>query len=139
MTTYSYTSVGTVPVPKKKKRSLLPVLTGLFVISYTLMTVLVVEQGSAIQSQHNLIQVLMQDSTELWSAKAKAIGDKQAAQNATKAPGAEAPSAPAQPPAAQAPSKHAHKRPGKTAAPAPEVPPVPASDWMDQRRALRTI
>ena len=46
----------------KKKRSLLPLLTVLFLFSYGLMTVLVVEQGSTIQSQRNMIQVLMRDS-----------------------------------------------------------------------------
>ena len=37
-----------IEVPKKK-RSLLPLLTVLFLFSYGLMTVLIVEQGSAIQ------------------------------------------------------------------------------------------
>ena len=109
-------------------------LTVLFLVSYGLMTLLVVEQGSAIQSQRNLIQVLLRDSTELWGAKGKAIGDKRAAQ-AQKS--GQTPSTQGQTPSAQVPSaqpKHSH---GKVAQ--PPVPPVPASDWMDQRRALRTI
>ncbi|HVI10159.1 MAG TPA: hypothetical protein VND65_17855, partial [Candidatus Binatia bacterium] len=61
-----------VAVPKKK-HSLLPLLTVLFLVSYGLMTLLVVEQGAALQSQHNLIQVLQRDSLELWGEKGRAI------------------------------------------------------------------
>ena len=43
----------------KKKRSLLPLLTVVFLLSYGLMTMLIVEQGSVIQSQRNLIKILM--------------------------------------------------------------------------------
>ena len=50
----------------KKKRTLLPLLTVVFLASYGLMTMLIVEQGNAIQQQHNLILVLMGDSRELW-------------------------------------------------------------------------
>ena len=75
---FGSTSVMPIAVPKKK-RSLLPLLTVLFVISYGLMTMLIVEQGSVIQSQRNLIKVLGRDSTELWSARGKAIGDQRTA------------------------------------------------------------
>jgi hypothetical protein len=141
-----------IEVPKKKKRSLLPLLTVLFLFSYGLMTVLIVEQGSAIQAQRNLIKVLMRDSTELWAAKGKAIGDKQIAQaqaeNQAPAPSVQAPStqAPsAQIPSTQTPSTQAvpqhrsQSRAGKVAKPESQRPPVPASDLVDQRRALRTI
>src|ERR1700683_4971812 len=67
-----------------KKRSLLPLLTVLFVLSYGLMTLLIVEQGSVIQSQRNLIKVLSRDSSALWSERGKAIGDQQAAQSEAK-------------------------------------------------------
>ena len=73
-----------IAVPKKKL-SLLPLLTVLFVFSYGLMTVLIIEQGSVIQTQRNLIKVLGRDSTELWSARGKAIGDQQAAQTQGRA------------------------------------------------------
>jgi hypothetical protein len=135
----------------KKKRSLLPLLTVLFLFSYGLMTVLIVEQGSAIQSQRNLIKVLMRDSTELWSAKGKAIGDQQMAQAQEEAKAlAHAPSAQAQAPSSQTPSTqipstqaapqhHSQSHAGKIAKPEAEVPPVPASDLVDRRRALSTI
>jgi phosphoglycerol transferase MdoB-like AlkP superfamily enzyme len=142
-----------------KKQSLLPLLTVLFVLSYALMTVLIVEQGSVIQSQRNLIKVLNRDSTELWAGRGKAIGDKQSAlaeaeKNRAQAPTTQAPTTqeqnPAQTPSSQAPSTHIpstqaapqhrfQSRIGKTAKPEPQAPPVPASDLVDRRRSLDTI
>ena len=57
---------------------MLPLLTALFLISYGLMTLLIVEQGSTIQSQRTLIQQLLGDSTELSALKGKAIQQAQA-------------------------------------------------------------
>jgi hypothetical protein len=140
-----------------KKQSLLPLLTVLFLFSYGLMTVLIVEQGSVIQSQRNLIKVLGRDSTEFWSAKGKAIGDQQAAQSQpqtrAQAPSAKTPSTQApsmQSPLTQAPStqspstqaapqRHSPSQTSKTAKRSPQLPPVPASDLVDRRRALDTI
>lgn len=145
-TLFGYTSVISIAVPKKK-RTLLPLLTVLFVISYGLMTVLIVEQGAAIQSQRNTIKVLLRDSTELWAAKGKAIGDKQMAraqaQSQAHTPSVQTPSS--QAPSTQAPSTqavpqpHSQSRAGKIAKPQAELPPKPASDLVDQRRALHTI
>jgi hypothetical protein len=140
----------------KKKRSFLPVLTVLFLLSYALMTVLIVEQGSAIQSQHNLIQILMKDSVELWAAKGKAIGDKQLAQSQaesvarSQAPSSQAQTRSTQTPSTQAPSSQtpstqavpqhrSQSHAGKLAKPGTQTPPVPASDLVDRRRALTTI
>jgi hypothetical protein len=135
-----------------KKQSLLPVLTILFLFSYGLMTVLIVEQGSVIQSQRNLIKVLGRDSTELWSAKGKAIGDQQTAQSQAHGR-AQSPSTkervPAQTPSTQSPltqapstqavpQRDSQSRTGTTAKRAPH-PPVPASDLVDRRRALSAI
>jgi hypothetical protein len=150
-TLFGYTSVMSIAVPKKK-RTLLPLLTVLFVISYGLMTVLIVEQGAAIQSQRNTIKVLLRDSTELWAAKGKAIGDKQMAraqaQSHAQTPSVQTPSSQTpstQIPLTQAPSTqavpqpHSQSRAGKIAKPQAELPPKPASDLVDQRRALHTI
>jgi hypothetical protein len=140
----------TVPtaVPKKK-RTLLPLLTVVFVVSYGLMTMLIVEQGSVIQSQRNLIKILMRDSTELWGMRGKALTDQQSArgkpQGQAPAPSVQAPSnqAPStqipstQTPSAQAAPQHSRSHLGRSAK--PQVPPVPASDLVDQRRALRSI
>jgi len=150
---FGNTAVIAIPAAKKK-RSLLPVLTVLFMISYGLMTMLIVEQGSVIQTQRNLIKVLLPDSTELWGMKGKVIGDKAMAQAknsaqapAVRTPSSQVPQAPStQAPSTQAPSTqaaptqhHAQGRAGRVAKPESEVPPVPASDLGDQRRALRTI
>ena len=120
----------------KEKRGLLPVLTILFLFSYGLMTVLIVEQGSVIQSQRNLIKVLTRDSTELWIGKGKAIGDQQTArsqaQSRAQAPSSQVPSSQA-PLSRVVPQRHAQSRTGKV------LPPVPASDLVDRRRALTSI
>ena len=165
-TLFGNTAVIAIATPKnpKKKYSLLPVLTGLFVISYGLMTMLIVEQGSVIQSQGSVIKVLLRDSVELWGMKGKAIGDKQMAkaqgqtspqapstqaQVPSRTPSAQAPSTQTQPnqtPSTQTPStqgitqqQHAPSRAGRTAKPGTQVPPVPAADLVDHRRDLVTI
>ena len=74
-------------VAPKKKGSLLPLLTVVFLISYGLMTMLIVEQNEAIQSQQSLIQVLLGDSKELWAMKGKALTDRV---SPSSKPGAEA-------------------------------------------------
>ena len=143
-TLFGNTAVIAIPAPKlieiptpKKKRTLLPLLTVLFLLSYGLMTMLVIEQGAAIQSQSNLIKILATDSRELWALKGKAIGDKQMAktqaQGGSQAPSAQNPANPAQSPS------HSQSPAGKTAKPQVQLPPVPASDLLDQRRALHTI
>jgi uncharacterized membrane protein len=147
-----------------KKRSLLPLLTVLFVLSYGLMTLLIVEQGSVIQSQRNLIKVLSRDSSALWSERGKAIGDQQTAQSeaktrtqtqapTTQAPTTQAPTTQehsAQTPSTQnrstqtpstqvAPQHRSQSRIGKTAKPGRQLPPEPASDLVDRRRSLNSI
>ena len=164
-TLFGSTSGIAIAAPKnpKKKYSLLPVLTVLFVISYSLMTMLIVEQGSVIQSQGSLIKTLMHDSVELWGMKGKFNAGKIAqAQAAVRSPLAQTPSAQLQSnqvqsnqvqsnqtPSTQAPSvqtpstqgiqQHSSSRTGKLAKPATKAPPVPADDLVDHRRALVTI
>jgi hypothetical protein len=154
----SYTSVMPVAAPKKK-RSLLPILTVLFLFSYGLMTLLIVEQGSAIQSQGNTIKILMRDSMELWTAKGKAISDQQMAKSqsvtnspstqgeadqdqtpSSQIPSNQTPSSQSKTPSAQAAPQHRlQSHAGKLAKPETQLPPVPASDLVDRRRALSTI
>lgn len=162
---FGSTVVTPIAVPKKK-RSLMPLLTVVFLASYGLMTMLIVEQGTTIQAQHNLIQVLLVDSKELWAMKGKAVSDKaaqaraqkQAQGSVTQSPSVQTPST--QVPSTQAPSTQAPStqtpstqavpqnrlqgRTGKTAKPKTQVPqthvpPMPASDLSDQRRTLITI
>lgn len=61
------TEIGAPATPKK--RGWLPVLTLLFLVSYGLMTMLIVEQGRTIESQRALIRELFRDSTELSATK----------------------------------------------------------------------
>jgi Sec-independent protein translocase protein TatA len=61
---------------------MLPVLVVLFVISYSLMTMLIVEQGRTIESQRSLIRSLFNDSTELSQMKSEAIQKQHAAAQA---------------------------------------------------------
>jgi hypothetical protein len=95
-------------VATKKKRSSLPLLVVVFLVSYGLMTLLIVEQGKTIQSQHNLIEVLLVDSTELWSLKGKAQVEKFQAQAQAQA------QSHSQTPAGQAPLTHGLASPSET-------------------------
>jgi len=136
----------------------MPLLTVVFLASYGLMTMLIVEQGTTIQAQHNLIQVLLVDSKELWAMKGKAVVDKAAQARAQsqaqgsvtqgpmtqgQSPSVQAPSTQTQstqtPSTQAAPQNRSPSRTGKTAKPKTQLPPMPASDLTDQRRALITI
>ncbi len=122
---------------------MLPVLTVLFLVSYGLMTLLIVEQGTTIQAQRSLIQQLLGDSSELSALKMKVKQAERAAQPQT-------PSAQVQSPTdseIQAPSTHvapaektrSANKGGKVQRPEPERPPIPASDIADVRRSLKSI
>lgn len=131
------------PTPPKK-RSLLPLLTVLFLISYGLMTMLIVEQGSTIESQRALIRELFRDSQELSASKLK----KNSAGSRVQAPASKAqgPAVAQNPnpsplPQDHTPSSQALARPGvQNQAQKPfHMPSKPASDLSDSRRALLTI
>jgi hypothetical protein len=66
----------------KPTRSALPILVVLFVISYSLMTLLVFEQARTIESQRGLIRSLFQDSAQLSRMKIQATQTQQAAAQA---------------------------------------------------------
>jgi len=147
----------------------MPLLTVVFLASYGLMTMLIVEQGNAIQQQHNLILVLLGDSRELWAMKGKILTDRSAqaqaqAKSRAQAPSTQSPLTHGQTPSTQAPStqapsnqapstqtpstqasptkvpqRHSQSRAGKGAKPDTQVPPMPASDLSDQRRVLITL
>jgi uncharacterized membrane protein len=150
----------------KKKRTLTPLLTVVFLASYGLMTMLIVEQGKTIQAQRNLIQILQVDSRDLWAGRSKAQTDAASqartqshAQASTQAPMTQEQSPSVRTPSSQIPSTqtpstqtpstqtpstqatphHSPTRTGKMAKPQPQVPPMPASDLGDQRRVLITI
>lgn len=130
---------------RKSSRSLLPVLTILFLVSYGLLTMLVVEQGRTIDSQRNLIHLLFSDSVQLSSIKGKAVqkqNDAQArAQAQKKSPPAQA--APSDQ-GTQSPSIHQpqtgakNQSTSKTGRPIPQKPPKETVDQGDDRRILIT-
>ncbi len=64
-------AIDPVMVRPKAKTSLLPVLVVLFLISYGLLTLLVVEQNRTISSQRILISQLYTDSIQLTAMKRK--------------------------------------------------------------------
>ena len=132
------------PKPKAKhKYSLLPVLVALFLISYGLLSLLVVEQDRTISSQRALITSLFSDSTELSGLKGKlfqkqrAEAQAQAQANAGsqgQAPSTQIPST-QNAPGGNAQSNHA----GKLRKQVPARPPVGLDDIVDGRRIVKTI
>ena len=123
----------------KPKHTMLPLLTVLFLISYGLMTMLVVEQGRTIDAQRTLIRQLFGDSSELTALKGSA-GQKHNAEVQAEAQ-AKAQSK-AQPPSSGATTgdnaKSGHPA-GKVRRQVPQKPPQVTSDTQDERRALISI
>jgi hypothetical protein len=142
--TIEYQEVSEEPATPRKKYGWLPILTVLFMISYALMTMLIVEQGQTIESQRALIRELFRDSTELSAAKMKAQEEKHQvlAQNpssqnpSTQAPSIHVPTK--QAPSSQVGPQQQAQNPAK-AKPDFQMPSKPAADLADHRRALITI
>jgi hypothetical protein len=108
---------------------MLPLLVVLFLISYGLLAMLVVEQDRTITAQRSLIQQLFSDSMELTALKGKLIGQHG---NGKQAPGAQGPSSRVAP-------KDNGKDKARSVRPAPMHPPKDASDTIDVRRSMHTI
>jgi len=132
--------------PAQKSYGWLPLLTVLFLISYGLMTMLIVEQGRTIESQRTLIRDLFRDSTELSAVKRSQPEKNVAAQPQTQT--APATTGPDAQPSNQAPAKHAPSSQSplsqtpSTQVPSAQVPSiqtpsaqVPLNQSMPQRRA----
>jgi len=149
-----------------KKHGWLPLLTVLFLISYGLMTMLIVEQGRTIESQRALIRELFRDSTELSAVRLKAAQESaqtssarssqtqaqtqaRAAQNpssqnsSTQHPSTQYPST--QAPTTRTPSSQAGPQQQRTQSqstkqkPDFKMPSKPAADLVDDVRTLITI
>jgi hypothetical protein len=119
----------------KRKHSMLPVLVVLFVLSYGLMTMLIVEQGRTIESQRSLIHSLFSDSSELSHLKSQAAQK----QRATAQAQAEAkPHSQVQTPSTQDKAR-AGKDPGKLRQPAPPKLPKDGFTLQDVRRSVVSI
>ena len=119
----------------KPKRSALPTLVVLFLVSYGLLTVLVVEQGRTIDNQRGLIQLLFSDSSELAHLKGKM--PKQHAEATAQAPAKDR--SQAQAPSTQVPPRDNAK--DKRKAGKLPKPPVSSPDTAvtDARRTVWTI
>jgi hypothetical protein len=136
-----YKEVSEVAETPRKKLGWLPLLTVLFMISYGLMTMLIVEQGQTIESQRALIRELFRDSTELSATKMKAVEEHRHPQALAQNPSSQNPST--QAPMRQAPSSQAgpQQRAQNQLKPKADfqMPSKPAADLADHRRALITI
>jgi hypothetical protein len=154
-------TVAIVEVPvAAKKRGWLPLLIVLFLVSYSLMTMLIVEQGQTIESQRALIRELFRDSNELSAVKQKVAQESAQASARTQAqvpvtqnPSSQIPSAQApsnqypstQAPTSQAPSSQAGPQQQRTQTqsgkqkPDFKMPSKPAADLIDDVRTLTTI
>ncbi|HEY4762242.1 MAG TPA: hypothetical protein VIH75_01115 [Candidatus Sulfotelmatobacter sp.] len=136
-----------------KKQGWLPLLTLLFLISYGLMTMLIVEQGQTIESQRTLIRDLFRDSTELSSIKVKIQQERAQSPSAkSQAPAIEIPSTQiplTQTPSTQAPNRqipssqagphHGAQNQAAKQKPQFRMPSKLASDLVDDVRTLITI
>ena len=109
-------------------------------ISYGLMTMLIVEQGQTIESQRALIRELFRDSTELSATKMKAVEEHNHAQALAQNPSSQNPStqAPMKAPSSQAGSQQRAQNQLKPKADF-QMPSKPAADLADHRRSLITI
>jgi len=120
----------------KPKRSALPLLVGLFLLSWGLMAVLVVEQGRIIDSQRGLIQSLFNDSNELIHLKGKIL-TKQRAEAQAQAPAKGG--SQAQTPSTQV-SPRGNAKNNQKAGKLQKPPKPPADgDTADARRTVWTI
>jgi hypothetical protein len=126
------------PATTPKRYGWLPLLTVLFMISYGLMTMLIVEQGQTIESQRALIRELFRDSTELSAVKLKAQQEAHAALAQNPSTQTQTPSTQAQtrqtPSSQVAPPQRAQNQAKSKSE--MQLPSRPASDLEDARRAL---
>lgn len=139
------TLFGTPEVRPKRKYSLLPLLVVVFLLSYGLMTLLIVEQSNTIESQRSTIQQLLDTKNEVSALKNQQTPQNPAAQVAsapTQAQAQDVEKVPVPAPSTQAvPSEKTSKAHSgaKAQRPLPEKPPTPASDIADERRSLMSI
>jgi cytoskeletal protein RodZ len=148
-----------------KRRGWLPLLTVLFLISYGLMTALIVEQGATIESQRALIRELYRDSTELAALRTRAQQEKTVADAqshaqtpsvkaqvpltpgvsttpSTQTPSTQIPSTQAPvttTPSSQAAQQHRTQSKQEKQKPQFQMPTKPASDLVDDPRNLNVI
>lgn len=138
--TVIYSAQSADPQPKSRG-ALLPLLVVLFVISYGILTLLVVEQGQTIEVQRSLLREMLKDSRQLATLKdkmAREVAVQAHGKVAAQAEEKDATTGTAPGVAPKAPSKEL-KRPGKSAHIRKEAPERPAADLQDVRRSTRVI
>lgn len=146
-TLFDNTAIQPATAAPSQSRGWLPLLTVLFLISYGLMTLLIVEQGETIANQRALIRDLFRDSAELSGLKARAAGANAARHSGQTNKDSLTQDPAVQPPSTQAPSKNPSSQAipqhrAQTHGGAPKqfkIPSRPASDLADERRSLITI
>jgi hypothetical protein len=133
----SWTSDNALLVPTQKpktKHSMLPVLVVLFLVSYGLMTLLVVEQGRTIDNQRSLIQSLFDDSAKLTQLRIRNQRAQAQAQAAAKA------HSQVQTPSIQDKSRGRAKNDASVGKlPKPPKPPTDTATMEDERRSVMRI
>jgi hypothetical protein len=149
--TVIYSAEYAAPRTKTRTTAILPLLVILFIVSYGILTTLVIEQGQTIESQRTLIREMFKDSTQLAAMKEKLArddgkhSDKAAAEQ--KSAGANgvsqgnsssSNSAGSSSPAVKGSGKDA-KRSSKSARTTKEIPGKPAADLEDVRRTTVVI
>lgn len=117
---------------------MLPFLVVLFVISYSILTLLVIEQGRTIDVQRGLLREMLKDSAQLAVLKGK-IAREEATRTSEKAPARneEKSSVNVAPPNATPKVQDKDKQPTKRTM--KQVPEKPAADLQDVRRSTRVI
>ena len=126
--------------PKKKNRSgMLPLLILLFLVSYSILTLLVVEQGRTIESQRALLREMLKDSTQLAELKGKLAKQTGAtAQSPAQTEQEQKEPAAGKTPATKDTGKES-KRSSKSTRSFKSIPQKPAADLEDVRRSTRVI
>ena len=127
--------------PRKSRTAFLPLLIVLFIFSYAILTLLVVEQGRTIESQRGLLREMLKDSNQLMALKermAHQASEREASKPATRPQQTEpksggAVSASPKVPAGQASNSTRSTRTTK------QVPVRPVEDVQDARRTSQLI
>jgi hypothetical protein len=130
--------------PRKKSRTaLLPLLIALFVISYSILTMLVIEQGRTIEAQRTLLREMLKDSSQLAELKDKMAREEAAKQVQPSTQAEQAQPEQKEPAANKGPaasgSDKVAKHAGKSARSLKSVPEKPAADLEDVRRTTRVL
>lgn len=126
--------------PQKTRPTLLPLLVVLFVVSYAIVALTMVEQGRTIEAQRSLLRELLKDSTQLAAMKGKLAQENAARTSGKPAAEPRKDAQPANPGSARPKSPAGEARgPGKPTRNMKQAPAKPASDLQDVRRSTREI